>query len=132
MMGYYKNPEATAATFDKDGWLKTGDTGTISADGYLTLKGRSKNMILGASGQNIYPEEIEAQINNMPYVVESLVVERGGKLHALIVPDKEKAEKDGLDKEKIMIEFEKNQKELNKLMPNYMAIAKLNCKKKSL
>ena len=125
MKGYYKNPEATAATFDSEGWLKTGDTGTISADGYLTLKGRCKNMILGASGQNIYPEEIEAQINNMPYVVESLVVERGGKLHALIVPDKEKAEKDGLDKEKILIEFEKNQKELNKLMPNYMAIAKI-------
>ena len=125
MKGYYKNPEATAATFDKEGWLKTGDTGTISPDGYLTIKGRCKNMILGASGQNIYPEEIEAQINNMPYVVESLVVERGGKLHALIVPDKEKAEKDGLDKEKILIEFEKNQKELNKLMPNYMAIAKI-------
>ena len=125
MKGYYKNPEATAATFDKEGWLKTGDTGTISPDGYLTIKGRCKNMILGASGQNIYPEEIEAQINNMPYVVESLVVERGGKLHALIVPDKEKAEKDGLDKEKILMEFEKNQKELNKLMPNYMAIAKI-------
>ncbi|MBO7145896.1 MAG: AMP-binding protein [Salinivirgaceae bacterium] len=125
MMGYYKNPEATAATFDSEGWLKTGDTGTITADGYLTLKGRCKNMILGASGQNIYPEEIEAQINNMPYVVESLVVERGGKLHALIVPDKEKAEKDGLDREKILIEFEKNQKELNKLMPNYMAISKI-------
>ena len=125
MMGYYKNPEATAATFDTEGWLKTGDTGTITADGYLTLKGRCKNMILGASGQNIYPEEIEAQINNMPYVVESLVVERGGKLHALIVPDKEKAEKDGLDREKILIEFEKNQKELNKLMPNYMAISKI-------
>ena len=125
MKGYYKNPEATAATFDSEGWLKTGDTGTMSADGYLTIKGRCKNMILGASGQNIYPEEIEAQINNMPYVVESLVVERGGKLHALIVPDKEKAEKDGLDKEKILMEFEKNQKELNKLMPNYMAIAKI-------
>ncbi len=125
MKGYYKNPEATAATFDSEGWLKTGDTGTISADGYLTLKGRCKNMILGASGQNIYPEEIEAQINNLPYVVESLVVERGGKLHALIVPDIEKAEKDGLDKEKVLLEFEKNQKELNKLMPNYMAISKI-------
>ena len=125
MMGYYKNPEATAATFDSEGWLKTGDTGTISADGYLTLKGRCKNMILGASGQNIYPEEIEAQINNLPYVVESLVVERGGKLHALIVPDIQKAEKDGLDKEKVLLEFEKNQKELNKLMPNYMAISKI-------
>lgn len=125
MMGYYKNPEATAATFDEDGWLKTGDTGTISADGYLSIKGRCKNMILGASGQNIYPEEIEAQINNMPYVVESLVVERDGKLHALIVPDIAKAEKDGLDKEKVMQEFEKNQKELNKQMPNYMAISKI-------
>lgn len=125
MMGYYKNPDATSATFDEDGWLKTGDTGTISADGYLSIKGRCKNMILGASGQNIYPEEIEAQINNMPYVVESLVVERDGKLHALIVPDIAKAEKDGLDKEKVMQEFEKNQKELNKQMPNYMAISKI-------
>ena len=69
MMGYYKNPEATAATFDEDGWLKTGDTGTLSADGYLTLKGRCKNMILGASGQNIYPEEIETQLNSLPYGV---------------------------------------------------------------
>lgn len=125
MMGYYKNPEATSATFDEDGWLKSGDTGTISADGYLSIKGRCKNMILGSSGQNIYPEEIEAQINNLPYVVESLVVERDGKLHALIVPDIAKAEKDGLDKEKVMQEFEKNQKELNKQMPNYMAISKI-------
>lgn len=125
MMGYYKNPEATAATFDEDGWLKTGDTGTISADGYLTLKGRCKNMILGASGQNIYPEEIETQLNSLPYVMESLVVERAGKLHALIVPDLEKAEKDGLTLETVMAEFEKNQKELNKQMPNYMAISKI-------
>ncbi|MBO4603058.1 MAG: AMP-binding protein [Salinivirgaceae bacterium] len=125
MMGYYKNPEATAATFDEDGWLKTGDTGTLSADGYLTLKGRCKNMILGASGQNIYPEEIETQLNSLPYVMESLVVERAGKLHALIVPDLERAEKDGLTLETVMAEFEKNQKELNKQMPNYMAISKI-------
>jgi len=125
MMGYFKNPEASAATFDQDGWLKTGDTGTVSADGYLTLKGRCKNMILGASGQNIYPEEIETQINSLPYVMESLVVERAGKLHALIVPDIEKAEKDGLTLETVMAEFEKNQKALNKQMPNYMAIAKI-------
>lgn len=125
MMGYYKNAEATAASFDDDGWLKTGDTGTITEDGYLTIKGRCKNMILGASGQNIYPEEIEAQINNLPYVMESLVVERGGKLHALIVPDIEKAQKDGFNKESVLQVFEKNQKELNKQMPNYMAISKI-------
>ena len=125
MLGYYKNPEATANSFDEDGWLKTGDLGVISKDGFVTIKGRSKNMILGASGQNIYPEEIEARLNNLPYVIESLVVEREGKLHALIVPDMEKAEQDGLDREKILVEFERSQKELNKQMPNYMSISKV-------
>ncbi len=125
MVGYYKNPEATSNVFDEEGWLKTGDLGVKSNDGFITIKGRSKNMILGASGQNIYPEEIEARLNNLPYVIESLVVERQGKLHALIFPDLEKAEKDGLDKEKIQIEFERSQKELNKLMPNYMSISKV-------
>lgn len=125
MLGYYKNLDATKATIDSEGWLRTGDLGVMDANGYVTIKGRSKNMILGASGQNIYPEEIESQINNLPYVAESLVVERQGKLHALIVPDIEKAERDGLDREKVQVAIEQSQKELNKQMPNYMSIAKI-------
>jgi long-chain acyl-CoA synthetase len=125
MMGYYKSPAVTAETFDEDGWLKTGDLGTMNKEGFITIKGRSKNMILGASGQNIYPEEIEARINSLPYVMESLVIEKEGRLHALIVPDLEKAEQDGLDRETVKAHFEKNQKELNQTMPNYMAIARI-------
>ncbi len=125
MLGYYKNPTVTAETFDEEGWLKTGDLGVMNSQGFITIKGRSKNMILGASGQNIYPEEIEARINSLPYVMESLVIEKEGRLHALIVPDLEKAEQDGLDREKVKIHFEKNQKELNQQMPNYMAISRI-------
>jgi len=125
MLGYYKNEKATKETIDEEGWLKTGDLGVMNKDGYITIKGRSKNMILGASGQNIYPEEIEARINNLPYVIESLVVEKEGRLHALIVPDTEKAEQDGLDKEKIKVAVERSQRELNQQMPNYMNIARV-------
>lgn len=125
MLGYYKNEKATKETIDEDGWLKTGDLAIMNKDGYITIKGRSKNMILGASGQNIYPEEIESELNNMPYVMESLVVEKEGRLHALIVPDEEKAEKDGLDKKEIITVFENNQKVLNQQMPNYMNIAQV-------
>lgn len=124
MLGYYKNEKATKEVLE-NGWLKTGDLGTKNKDGFITIKGRSKNMILGASGQNIYPEEIEARINNIPYVIESLVVERKGRLHALIVPDLEKAEQDGFDHKKIVAEIEKEQKELNKQMPGYMNISKV-------
>ena len=122
MMGYYKNPTATKESFDDEGWLKTGDLGVMNKKGYITIKGRSKNMILGASGQNIYPEEIEARINSLPYVMESLVIEKEGRLHALIVPDLEKAEQDGLNRETVKAHIEKNKKELNQQMPNYMAI----------
>ncbi|MBI9068977.1 MAG: AMP-binding protein [Salinivirgaceae bacterium] len=125
MLGYYKNQEATNETIDENGWLKTGDLGVINKEGYITIKGRSKNMILGASGQNIYPEEIEARINSLPYVMESLVIEKDGKLHALIFPDTEKVEQDGLNAEKVGVEFERQKKELNQQMPNYMSIAKI-------
>jgi len=125
MMGYYKNPTATKESFDDEGWLKTGDLGVMNKKGYITIKGRSKNMILGASGQNIYPEEIEARINSLPYVMESLVIEKEGRLHALIVPDLEKAEQDGLNRETVKAHIEKNQKELNQQMPNYMAISRI-------
>lgn len=88
MLGYYKNPEATAEVIDKEGWLHTGDLGIMDAEGNITIKGRSKNMLLGASGQNIYPEEIEDKLNNMPFVAESIIIQQtDGKLAALIYPD---------------------------------------------
>ena len=99
MVGYYKNPEATANAFTEDGWLKTGDLGVIDADGNIFIRGRSKNMILGPSGQNIYPEEIEAIVNNQPYVLENVVVERGGQLVALVFLDEQAIAKALLDAE---------------------------------
>ena len=99
MIGYYKNPEATANAFTDDGWLRTGDLGIIDADGNIFIRGRSKNMILGPSGQNIYPEEIEAVVNNQPYVLENVVVDRGGKLVALVFPDEQAIAKALLDAE---------------------------------
>ena len=100
-LGYYKNEMATKDAF-VDGWFRTGDMGVIDGDGYLYLKGRCKSMILGPSGQNIYPEEIESILNNMPYVVESLVVEDDFKLVALVYPDFEQATEDGLDREQLL------------------------------
>ena len=97
MLGYYKNEDATAATFTKDGWLKTGDMGVLDAKGNVFIKGRCKNMILPANGQNIYPEEIEDKINNLPYVMESLVVGRKNAIVALVVADYEAGKKDGID-----------------------------------
>ena len=99
MIGYYKNPEATANAFTEDGWLKTGDLGIIDADGNIFIRGRSKNMILGPSGQNIYPEEIEAIVNNQNYVLETVVVDRGGQLVALVFPDEQAIAKALLDAE---------------------------------
>ena len=99
MTGYYKNEEATNAAFTADGWLRTGDLGLLDKKGNIYIKGRSKNMILSANGQNIYPEEIEAEVNNQPYVVESVVVDRGTKLVALIYMDSEKAKSEGVDLE---------------------------------
>ena len=99
MIGYYKNPEATANAFTDDGWLRTGDLGIVDAEGNIFIRGRSKNMILGPSGQNIYPEEIEAVVNNQPYVLENVVVERGGKLVALVFLDEQAIAKALLDAE---------------------------------
>ena len=122
MLGYYKNEEATKAAFTADGWMRTGDLGIIDSDGYLFIKGRCKNMILGPSGQNIYPEEIEGKINNMPFVQESLVVERGGKLMALIYPDFEAADKQGLNNLDLEKKMEENRIETNKDLPAYSQI----------
>lgn len=125
MLGYYKNKEATEAVIDKDGWLHTGDVGTRSADGVLFLRGRNKTMILSASGQNIYPEEIEAKLNNMPYVAESLVVERDGKLVALVYPDYEAVDKLGYGIADLDDIMENVRKELNKIVAPYEQIAKI-------
>ena len=123
MLGYYKNEEATAESFTTDGWMRTGDMGIIDEDGYLFIKGRFKSMILGPSGQNIYPEEIESAINNMPYVIESLVIDAAGKLVALVYPDMELAGKDGLDNAALLAKMEENIAAVNADMPNYSKIA---------
>ena len=125
MKGYYHNPEATSAVLDKDGWLHTGDMGTRTPDGTLFLRGRSKTMILSGSGQNIYPEEIEAKLNNMPFVAESLVLEREGKLVALVYPDYEAADKIGITITDMDSAMENVRKELNKLVAPYEQISKI-------
>lgn len=122
MRGYYKNPEATAAVLDSDGWLHTGDMGTISDAGTIFIKGRCKTMILSANGQNIYPEEVEAKLNNMPYVAESLVVQRGHKLVALIYPDYEAMDKVGLSHEMMPKVMEKVREEVNRVVAPYEKI----------
>ena len=125
MLGYFKNPEATAAVIDGEEWLHTGDMGTRTPDGTLFLRGRSKTMILSASGQNIYPEEIEAKLNNMPFVSESLVVDRDGKLTALVYPDFEAADKLGISISDMDSTMENVRTELNKIVAPYEKIAKI-------
>ena len=119
MLGYYKNPEVTAATIDKDGWYHTGDLGVMDADGYVYIRGRSKNMLLGSSGQNIYPEEIEDKLNTLPYVSECIVIQKGDKLYGLVHPDFDEAEKAGLDPEGLRLAMEQNRKDLNQMVNNY-------------
>ena len=125
MLGYYKNPEATAQIIDTNGWLHTGDLGTMDKDGYVTVRGRSTNMLLTASGQNIYPEEIESKLNNMPYVSESLVVLQKDKLVALIYPDFDDAFTHGLQQSDIEKVMENNRNELNQQLPAYCQITKV-------
>ena len=125
MIGYYKNPEATANAFTEDGWLKTGDLGIIDAEGNIFIRGRSKNMILGPSGQNIYPEEIEAIVNNQDYVVESVVVDRGGKLVALVFLDEQAIAKALLDVEARSNIPENIRAGANRQLPSYSQIAKV-------
>lgn len=124
MKGYYKNEEITEATISPDGWLHTGDLGVVDKDGYLFIKGRSKNMILSSSGQNVYPEEIEAKSNNLPYVLESLVVEKDGKLVALVVVDWDAVKAADISKDKLKAIMEQNHKHLNSHLPNYMKVNK--------
>ena len=125
MLGYYKNPEATAQIIDANGWLHTGDLGTLDEEGYVTVRGRSKNLLLTSSGQNIYPEEIESKLNNMPYVSESLIVLQHEKLVALIYPDFDDAFAHGLQQTDIQKVMEQNRIELNQQLPNYSQISKI-------
>ena len=124
MKGYYKNPEATHAVIDKDGWFHTGDLATMSADGHFFIKGRSKNMLLGANGQNIYPEEIEDRLNSMALVSESIIVQRNNKLVALIHPDYDEASAMGFTAEDLEHIMDQNRMELNSQMPSF---AKISC-----
>ncbi|WP_443680513.1 AMP-binding protein [Phocaeicola coprocola] len=125
MLGYYKNEEATAQAIDCNGWLHTGDMAIKDAEGNIFIKGRCKNMLLTASGQNIYPEEIEARLNNMPFVNESLVILAGDKLIALVYPDNEEAFAQGMDKKALEAAIEVNRTELNKMLPAYSQITRI-------
>lgn len=125
MKGYFKNPEATDLILDKDGWLHTGDLGTIDSDGNIFIRGRNKTMILSGSGQNIYPEEIEAKLNNMAYVMESLVIENNGKLVALVCPDYEAVDAEGVDQNQLELLMEENRKLLNTIVASYESVSKI-------
>ncbi len=125
MAGYYKSPEATRELLGEDGWLRTGDLGLLDEDGCLYLKGRSKTMFLGATGQNVYPEEIEARLNALPLVAESLVVERDQRLHALVYPDLEAADAAHVGHDGILREMERNRQKLNGKLPPFCQVASI-------
>lgn len=123
MLGYFKNEQATKESFTPDGWLKTGDLGVIDRNNFIYIKGRSKNMILGPSGQNIYPEEIESKISNQPFIAECVVVERNGKLVALIFPDQEALKAEKKDEHALLLIMEENIKKTNTELPKYSQIS---------
>lgn len=125
MKGYYKNPGATEAVLETDGWLHTGDMGTVNSDGTIFIRGRYKTMILSANGQNIYPEEIEAKLNNMPFVAESLIVERGNGLTALVYPDYEMMDAEGVSPHALPEVMERVRQDLNKLVAPYEQIQRI-------
>ncbi|WP_321518467.1 long-chain fatty acid--CoA ligase [uncultured Bacteroides sp.] len=126
MKGYYKNEEATKEVFTEDGWLKTGDLGTIDIDGNIYIRGRSKTMILSSSGQNIFPEEIEAKLNNLPFIMESLIIERNKKLIGLVYPDYETLDSLGLNHEdNLKTIMDENLKNLNKIIANYEKVSQI-------
>ncbi|MGI6322473.1 MAG: AMP-binding protein [Bacteroidales bacterium] len=124
MLGYYKNEKATKEIIDEKGWMHTGDLGVIDKDGNIYIKGRSKVMILGPSGKNIFPEEIEAVINNMDYIAESLVILEDNKLIGLIYPDFDMMKKDGIPEDQLSQILEKTRKSVNEKIPEYMAVTK--------
>ena len=125
MLGYYKNEKETQKVLDEDGWLHTGDLGITDKSGYIFIRGRSKSMILGPSGENIYPEEIESKLNNFPYVQEQLVINDNNKLVALVFPDKDKIEREQINEEQLAMIMEENKKMLNSQLPKYMQISRI-------
>ncbi len=125
MLGYYKNPNATRDVIDPEGWFHTGDMGTIDKQGYIYIKGRCKNMILGPSGQNIYPEEIEDMYMNQPMVSEVLIVDRERKLVALVLPDYEAGKAAGLNEQQVLARLEEDRKKINDMLPAYSQVSKL-------
>jgi len=125
MLGYYKNEKLTEETIDKDGWMYTGDLGLMDKEGNIFIKGRNKSLILGPSGQNIYPEEIEDIINNLPYVSESVVISEKDKLVALVYPDFDETSKAGLNEEQIAVAMEQNRQELNRQIPAYEQVSQI-------
>ena len=125
MKGYYKNEEATKNAFTEDGWLHTGDLGTIDHDNRIFIRGRSKTMILGASGQNIYPEEIESKINNLPFVMESIVIEKNGKLVALVYPDYDTVDGTGISHTDLPVIMEQTRTALNKQLASYEFVSEI-------
>ena len=130
MLGYYKNEEATRQTIDNEGWYHTGDLGTMDAYGNVFIKGRSKNMLLGPSGQNIYPEEIEDKLNSMPLVVESVVVQRDTKLVGLVYPDYEEAKITGISLSGIEAQMKQNLQDLNLVQPAYCKLSSIEIQEK--
>ncbi len=124
MTGYYKNEKATSEMIDSDGWMHTGDLGVIDSEGNVFIKGRSKSMILGPSGQNIYPEEIESVINNKDYITESLVISEDNKLIGLIYPDFEALKKDNISEEQLLTILDQTRREINERLPDFMSVSK--------
>lgn len=126
MQGYFKNPKATSEVMTEDGWMNTGDLCRMDSDGYIYISGRSKTMILGPSGQNIYPEEIEQKLNNLPYVAESLIIDDGGRLVALVYPDMEALSHDGITtRDRIEEIMDDNLKTLNPMLPDYSKVSRV-------
>lgn len=123
MLGYFKNESETSKTLDSEGWYHTGDLGVLDAEGNLFIRGRSKNMLLGASGQNIYPEEIEDRLSTLPYINECIVIQKGDKLYALIHPDYDEVKRDGLDENGLRSAMEQNRKDLNEMVASYERIS---------
>jgi long-chain acyl-CoA synthetase len=124
MLGYYKNEKATKEVIDENGWMHTGDLGVIDKDGYIYIKGRSKDMLLGPSGKNIYPEEIESRINNYKYVTESVIISEDDKLVGLIYPDYEALRNDGIGEEGLAGALDHIRKDVNGHLPDYMVVTK--------
>jgi long-chain acyl-CoA synthetase len=131
MLGYYNNPTATAEVMMPDGWMRTGDLGIIDKDGFLFIRGRSKALILSSSGQNIYPEEIESILNNLPYVAESLLIQKQEKLIGLVVPDKDRAEKEGLSNEEMQKIIKGHLITLNQRIPLYCQLSEIRLQDES-